>query len=1148
MAKALLIKSSAGTKENTQGVWHSFDQATPYIQGIQTGDLVENIDAEILNSMISGLPNVWSRAHIFGYAFKYTQKDANIETSGLIKFYETLVREWKGMIALMALFPDRITISDPIEINPDKLEDLYNIPNAFGRMLFDDGDLWSKPEELKKTRIIKPFIQLIYYNNTLIGASSPYSLVFSAIDYDNLSSTGDIPWYRNGKFDDPLEFGNLNNDQVQKLFLLVNNLVKKLPKFEEKLKTNRNGKEPLSLSALFLFLRNWLEEIRTKGYGIVEQGALDAELVFAQPFTDLFHIKQNLYLSNGRYSYLEENNKGIIIDIQKIFLQDDFIFSIAEVDENQPLSASAVHFLTAMDPEDGNKTWYFPIPLSSYGLKLFRNQIGDLISAGDKNTHELRASFKPNEFKLIVELYLQVDGQKQTPIVKEYEIKLMTGVQRNVIMWPNFVSSKWNNYYLYSEYPSNARDIKMVPFFKKITEKGGYDGGEYITDSKDELVYVGDDTLAYGLEITKLITYPVEIATSDDHPYEILRSNRPVAGIEIRSLIQGKDRVCGYLIVKNPNDDSMLDKKIKDFSYESILEDVTVGIDFGSNNSCVSYSKLNDPNVRPIPYENRRLFLVGAETHDPQKEKTAQRNELLFFQNESSENGQVKSWVHDHNHRYIALGAEQEEISGGVPIFESNIIIHDMDERTITTNAGTLHHSMKWLTDTKGKEKKKSYLKSVWMQVCADLYAMHLKPKALRWSYPGSFSQFDVLQYEQMYNELSKIPLENEWVEVSTEPSTEAEAVCNYALTNVGLSDRNILLGIDVGGSTSDVLVVAMDRAARAFKMAKQSSLRMAAGFLSDVIKDSPAVRQAIYKYHETPTCKIKVANIKNIIDKPNTAPFYLNAIFDRLTEDDFRNFYSSLAQSTPVVFAIPAYITGLLLYYSGQLIAKAIDENNYTGINIVDLLPFGKGGRIFDWLDVYPGKRLTKIYYNDCFLAGFGDKNAKIRLEKKDTIRKDNKSEVSKGLSAPQKVSVDDLARDNSDIFGENGFVYHPENGEPVALKADDNIHAKHLEEMDFGIQIPDKFEKFEEFLSIFADFVGPRKTGIIKNIALIEQKKTELFRELKGFITNDNEWQKADEQKRQGQPFEYKHSMLVLEGMCFLEHFIIPEIFKKG
>ena len=58
------------------------------------------------------------------------------------------------------------------------------------------------------------------------------------------------------------------------------------------------------------------------------------------------------------------------------------------------------------------------------------------------------------------------------------------------------------------------------------------------------------------------------------------------------------------------------------------------------------------------------MFLLGAEIIDKTHEKTAKRNELLFFQNEESQNGQVKSWVHDHNHKYVKTGMEQEEIHG----------------------------------------------------------------------------------------------------------------------------------------------------------------------------------------------------------------------------------------------------------------------------------------------------------------------------------------------------------------------------------------------------------------------------------------------------------------------------------------------------
>ncbi|MCQ2974955.1 MAG: hypothetical protein MJ211_09100 [Bacteroidales bacterium] len=1137
MAQALLIKSSAGVKENVQGTWHLFDQAAPYIQGIVTSDITENLDAEILASMVSGLPSVWSRAYVFEYAFKYTRKEANIKTGALIKYYESLLEEWKGLTALMAIFPDRISISKPIPLYGG--DNIYDIATSFGDMLFEDTDLWCNPQQLKLTKKAEPYIQIIYYNDVAVGATSPNTIFFTSVDNSSFIESADVPWFRNGRLCDPLEFGNLNNDNLQKLYLLVNNFYKKLPDFEKNININREGKEPLILSSLYVFLKNWLSEIKAKGNDLVEEGVLDGELVFSEPFQPLFSVQQNLYYKNGVFSFTE-NGESLVVDPQKILLQDEYLCSFIQADDYQPLSESVVYYLQALDPNEAGKLWYFAVPLSSYGLNIFKNKIGELVSPSGPDSHELRAVLRSNG-KVAIELYLSVDGRRLTPVVKEYKIKLLTGAVRNVIMWPDFVSKSWTAYYLYNEFPSNNGDLKFLPFYKKYSEVGGFDSGAFITDDKGNLVYADNRYENVENNAECIVRYPVEIASADNFPYEIIRSDKPFAGIEIRSRENGKDRVAGYLIIKKYNEEC----RIKDLSHETAFENVVVGIDFGSNNSCLSYSQHNQPEVKPITFKNRRVFLVGAENLDPRHEKTALRNELLFFQNEIQENGQIKSWVHDHDRKYIPEGMRQEEISGGVPIFEQNLVIHSMDDRTIKTNAGILHHNMKWLSDNEGKEKKKSFLKSVWISALADLYSEYKIATELRWSYPGAFSPYDKLQYQQMYNELANVPIEGHSVNISDKPSTEAEAVCNYSLTNITLDTRNLMLGIDVGGSTSDVLILAMDRNSRAFKLSKQSSLRLAAGMFVSVIKQSAKFRNAVYKYHESPLCKFKVANIKNIIDNPQTSPFYLNSILDRLKDNDFSGFYSTISQSCAEVFAVPAYITGLLLFYSGKLASKTIKENNYSEVSIVDLLPFGKGGRLFDWLDVYPGKSMASDYYNKCFKAGFGEGSENIVLEKRDSIRKDNKSEVSKGLSAPQKVVVSEDIRLTSDLIGESGYAYFPIGSkEPQQLLQDEIAKSEYLSEMDFGISFPTEFPEFEKFLKIFCDFVSPNTTGILKNSAIIENQKSQLIRELKNYITCDAEWQKADARQKQGMPFEYRHSLLVLEGMCFLEKFIIPEI----
>ena len=158
-------------------------------------------------------------------------------------------------------------------------------------------------------------------------------------------------------------------------------------------------------------------------------------------------------------------------------------------------------------------------------------------------------------------------------------------------------------------------------------------------------------------------------------------------------------------------------------------------------------------------------------------------------------------------------------------------------------------------------------------------------------------------------------------------------------------------------------------------------------------------------------------------------------------------------------------------MYYSGQLVKKTIEENGdlLKEVKTVDLFPFGKGGRIFDWLDTYPGGRMSMEYYNACFRAGYGEGGERMTVRKNNSIRKDNKSEVSKGLSAPQRVESAPDIRDNSDIFGETGYRYTDRSGgnQEVDINASDSVQYSHFENLDFDLRIPEEFPEFSKFLT---------------------------------------------------------------------------------
>jgi hypothetical protein len=542
------------------------------------------------------------------------------------------------------------------------------------------------------------------------------------------------------------------------------------------------------------------------------------------------------------------------------------------------------------------------------------------------------------------------------------------------------------------------------------------------------------------------------------------------------------------------------------------------------------------------------LALVGI---DSESGATAERDELLFFSNKSTPNGQIKSWLHEHDNRYVGAN-KGKEIAGGVAVNEKNILVKEMTKEVITTQAGTLHYNMKWLSDIAGLSKKTAYLKALWLSICADLYAQKCRPSELRWSFPGSMSSFDLSQYTTIYN--TELPLLTPILDRSTHSrlkpltiseQTESESVCKYALSRDYGLNNNMFIGIDVGGSTSDILLLAKDiNANNVPRLYKQSSVRLAAGVFFDAVIRSATFRKAIYDYHESQK-RIHVENIKEILSAGHKAPFYLNSVFDQLTDDDFGLFYSYIGRESSFVYAIPAYVTGLLVFYAGKLCAKTIKENNLTAVKEVHLLPFGKGGRLFHWLQTKPGSAATNTYYEECFKKGYGEGAEHIHLKYRNDITGDSKSEVSKGLAVDTQLIYDSNVRFTSDIFAEKNIRYL-RNGQFDTFGENAVVSDEFFENMG-QFEFPEKLENFEAFLRIFIDFVGHNKSGLVTNIAVLENRAKELTSFLSAYIQNDAEYKKARNAKQQTNKFEYRFPILIAEGLCYLEKILIPEIFKS-
>jgi hypothetical protein len=1131
MSKALLIQSYTELINGVQGSWNQLNMATSYIQGIQTGDILGTVNAATLSALISGVPSPWARAKLFKYALDtLSNPNPNINNDGgLTNFYQILHGEWRGLLAVIALYPDRIRFSNPVVMDTRGAD--YCISATFGRMLFDDKDVWSNQEELVRNPDAQPFVQLIYYKEQLVGGTSPLTGVFTGVNYSRLGETAsDIPWYREGKFEAPDRY--LTPQQLQKVYLFVRNLNSNAESFEKLINSMRNGKRLISLEGFKTMARRWERELSGRGNGKLQiVGPVAQYSSLKQPFKTLFKSDVPVYLrADYTFTYTDDGNCLRIGDIQELLSNDNYVIGWCEPKNQRPKLADApVYYLRVDDIATGD-AYYFTIPLSETGIDIFRNKLDTLLGyIGGSNTRLV--GHITDAGLLAAELTVEIDGESVTLNDREYHIQWITS-QGSVIAWPNFVSEKWKKYYLYSEYVDGDSE-QFIPFFRWQGNIIKTIDGQFLTSR-----YEPGPTESREVNIKRLVNFPAELGESLLR-YNIITADKPICGLRALVKETGTNVGAGFLMLRGD--------VVKDLTQTVMTREAVVGVDFGSNNTCIFYNADN-LGARPVEFANFRAVLVGRENIDPRA--MAQNNEVLFFTNYPSDNGQMKSWLHEHDARYIGPH-KSEEVAGGVPVNRPNICVRKMDEYEITTQAGKLHYNMKWLDSDTGLEKKRAFLKSLWLQACAFLYTNRIRITGIEWSFPGSMMASDRDELERIYEDLCRITPYGSEPELPRDHITEAEAVCSYALSrNFGLTANNLFLGLDVGGSTSDILLIARDTSTGTPRNAllRESSVRLAAGVFFNAVISSDEFRQALVDFQNSRRTNVYVENIHSILttEGRSQAPYYLNSIFDQLkTSEDYEAFYETMAQNAKFVFTIPAYVCGLLLFYSGMLIGKAIKDNNLNELTDVELMPFGKGGRIFHWLRHATSRRTAREFYENCVNAGLQIMvpERTVKVNYRDEIEEDNKTEVARGLCEQRDISI--ISRTNdSDICGEEGVCYHHD-GRRTTINSGDEISGEHFDEGMSRLTF-DRTENFNKYMELFIDFVGQRTNLYRRADELLQDELHDLPTRIVPYCTTtDREYQKAV-RNRQRNGFHYHQPIIIAEGACFLKT-LINKVFNR-
>jgi len=420
-------------------------------------------------------------------------------------------------------------------------------------------------------------------------------------------------------------------------------------------------------------------------------------------------------------------------------------------------------------------------------------------------------------------------------------------------------------------------------------------------------------------------------------------------------------------------------------------------------------------------------------------------------------------------------------------------------------------------------------------------------------------------------------PVRFDFKKLSNEESlSEACAVANYLVRPNGgysINPGELVLCFDIGGSTTDITALCQMEGGKA--MIKQNSIRFAAERVAQATKFSPNFKNVLLRMCERKNISIQGLNHGSNKFSENTAPYYFEQVVDRLEASDFETFYLLIAAECKEMMSINLYVTGLIMFYAGQLAYKLRNEivKSEDAPTAVKAIPpkikiafAGKGSRIFDWFTAV-NPAAADDYYTQMFIRGMGGEAVARQTitpvtthplkiidlnSQRGTNNADVKYEVSKGLAIPTNITsiLVPTNKQAIEILGEDNFCIVTPAGEFKYLESTNSITPEMLEHIGnhFICLPPDGKPHCPRFMD-FADLfyrVSSTMFGLKMNSADFMAGFQDM--NIENYIKGEPGFIKAQKRKHDDQKeFDYVVPIIILEGMKFFEKHLLKGIQKQ-
>lgn len=390
---------------------------------------------------------------------------------------------------------------------------------------------------------------------------------------------------------------------------------------------------------------------------------------------------------------------------------------------------------------------------------------------------------------------------------------------------------------------------------------------------------------------------------------------------------------------------------------------------------------------------------------------------------------------------------------------------------------------------------------------------------------------------------------------------TESEAIAQYAAQKPGANNEgDYMIGFDVGGSTTDILVLTSLKGQKT--LVKQNSLKIAAGAVAEATSYVPGFANFLQDFAQANN----MGNIHAIRTmSQTTVPFCFNQIVDSLDDDvSLNKLYGGIASSCKPLMWLNLYITGLNIFYAGMISRKlrTLSENTpeiYTPVTRVALEYFGKGSRIYDWFKAVDPEN-AKNYHVQCFIAGYGpEANAHLSgfndtlFEAKpfttflDDGSDDVKVEVAKGLAIDPQAgnqTIQKITSMVSEIIGEDGYALRIDGEEPILLNALSDVSPALIQRIGSQLVPPrNGYPRFQAFLEQWFTFSQQCFGLNVPGDQVIQAMRS---MNVTHELMKDEDFKKAQMNAQKGD-FDFSASLFSIQARAFMKTFIIP-LMQKG